>query len=62
MNDLAALTPQMRAALSDWLAGLSALGNASGHTIIAYRHDVVNWMVFSPRIMASRPVRRQLPA
>ncbi|MBJ2152118.1 tyrosine recombinase XerC [Paracoccus sp. IB05] len=46
MSDLAALTPQMRAALSDWLAGLSALGNASNHTIIAYRHDVVNWMGF----------------
>lgn len=46
MSDLAALTPQMRAALSDWLAGLSALGNASGHTIIAYRHDVVKWMGF----------------
>ncbi|WP_112312165.1 tyrosine recombinase XerC [Pseudogemmobacter bohemicus] len=36
----------MRAALSDWLATLSALKNASNHTIGAYRHDVVNWMGF----------------
>ena len=49
MSDPLALTPQMRAALSDWLTGLPALKGASAHTVEAYRHDVLGWMTFLAR-------------
>ena len=41
-----ALSPQLRDALSDWLAQMSALKGASSHTIDAYRHDVAGWLDF----------------
>lgn len=44
-SDLA-LTPQIRQALSDWLAGMAALKAASKHTLEAYRHDVLGWLCF----------------
>ena len=41
-----ALSPQIRAALADWLAQLSALQGASRHTVEAYRHDVLGYLSF----------------
>ncbi|NPD15480.1 tyrosine recombinase XerC [Xinfangfangia sp. D13-10-4-6] len=50
----------MRAALSDWLAGLSALKGASDHTITAYRHDVLGWLSFLAHHTGSPPGPQQL--
>jgi len=41
-----ALSPQVRDALEDWLLSLSALRDASDKTIIAYRRDVTDFLVF----------------
>ncbi|MBE2276126.1 MAG: tyrosine recombinase XerC [Rhodobacteraceae bacterium] len=46
MTGSLALTPQLRAALADWLSRLSALDGASAHTVQAYRHDVLGWLAF----------------
>ncbi|MCC5969878.1 MAG: tyrosine recombinase XerC [Pararhodobacter sp.] len=41
-----AISPALRQALSDWLAGLRGLDDASPHTIEAYRGDVVGFLDF----------------
>ena len=41
-----AISPALRDALSRWLDTLSALGDASPHTIAAYRHDVAVFLDF----------------
>ncbi len=40
------LSPQLSAAVAEWLAQLSALKGASRHTIRAYRQDVLGWLGF----------------
>ena len=45
MNDLI-LSPQLRAAVPEWLSHLSALKDASDHTIEAYRRDVFTFLKF----------------
>jgi integrase/recombinase XerC len=42
----AAISPALRQALSDWLAGLAALQGAAPHTIAAYRADVAGFLAF----------------
>lgn len=44
-----AISPALRAAFADWLAGLSALHDASGHTVAAYRTDVAGFLDFIAR-------------
>lgn len=46
MSGVPALSPQLSAAVAEWLAQLSALKGASRHTIAAYRHDVLGWLGF----------------
>jgi integrase/recombinase XerC len=43
------LTPAQRDMLSDWLAGLQALDDASRHTIDAYSRDVAGFLGFMTR-------------
>ena len=45
----AAISPALRQALSDWLAGMAALQDAADHTITAYRADVVGFLGFLAR-------------
>lgn len=44
-----AIAPALRAALSDWLAALRGLADASPHTISAYAHDVAGFLDFLGR-------------
>ncbi len=44
-----AISPALRQAMADWLAGLSALKAASPHTIEAYRADVAGFLDFLAR-------------
>ncbi|MCC5988657.1 MAG: tyrosine recombinase XerC [Pararhodobacter sp.] len=44
-----AISPGLRDALSIWLSGLSAMRDASPHTITAYRHDVAGFLDFVAR-------------
>lgn len=44
-----AISPALRDALENWLAALSALSDASPHTIAAYRHDVAGFLDFIAR-------------
>ncbi len=46
MTDTLAIAPQLRAALSDWLAQLSALKGASQNTLTAYAADVRGYLGF----------------
>jgi integrase/recombinase XerC len=46
VTDSLAISPQLRDALSDWLAHLSALKAASRHTISAYAHDLRGYLAF----------------
>ena len=41
-----AISPEVRAALADWLAQLSALKGASRHTVDAYSRDVSRYLSF----------------
>lgn len=41
-----AISPALRRALADWLAGLAALQAASPHTVTAYRSDVAGFLAF----------------
>ncbi|MEM6638157.1 MAG: tyrosine recombinase XerC [Pseudomonadota bacterium] len=43
---LTAISPGASAALEDWLAHLSALDGAAGHTLTAYRRDVAGFLSF----------------
>jgi integrase/recombinase XerC len=45
-GDSLAISPALRQALSDWLAGLAALHDAAPHTIAAYRTDVSGFLAF----------------
>ncbi|MCB6178956.1 tyrosine recombinase XerC [Rhodobacter sp. Har01] len=59
MTDTLALAPQLRAALADWLAQLSALKGASRHTLTAYAHDLRGYLAF---LAAHRGGAEGLPA
>lgn len=49
MNETPTLAPQLEAALTEWLSGLSALRGRAGHTIAAYRRDVTRFLAFQAR-------------
>ena len=46
MTDSLAIAPQLRDALADWLAQLSALKGASPHTLTAYSRDLRGYLAF----------------
>lgn len=46
MTGAQALSPQMAAALAEWLSHLQALKGASRHTLDAYRRDVTGFLAF----------------
>jgi len=48
-KDPLAISPALRDALSRWLAHLSAMGDASPHTVSAYRGDVAQFLDFLAR-------------
>ena len=55
-----ALTPQMRDALSDWLAQMSALDGASTATTTAYARDVTAFLTFLADHLGGAPGRAAL--
>lgn len=57
-----AISPALRQALSDWLAGLKALDGASAHTIAAYRTDVAGFLDFLSHHHATTAGMAQLRA
>ncbi len=62
MTAALALSPQVTAAVADWLARLSALDGASALTVEAYRHDVLNWLAFLARHHGGCPALRTVLA
>ena len=46
MTDALAISAEVRAALAEWLAHLSALKGASRHTLAAYSRDVARYLAF----------------
>jgi len=57
-----AISPALRDALSQWLAHLGALKNASDHTIEAYRGDVAEFLDFIARHQGGAAGMEQLRA
>ncbi|MFC7705627.1 tyrosine recombinase XerC [Plastorhodobacter daqingensis] len=55
-----ALTPAMRDALSDWLAGLRALDGAAQATVAAYSADVTGFLSFLAGHWGEAPAPRRL--